>query len=313
MENDVAYGLMFHHFHGYGHPVGQGSLSEKDLGRIIEYLGDHLLDADEWFKRATTGSLQEGETCLTFDDTLQSQYDVALPVLENRGIRAFWFIYTGPLEGIPGKFEIYRHFRTTRFSGIDEFYREFYRNALTSGHAKKIREILDAGPPPQYLPKDQYPFYTEQDRRFRYIRDAILDTPGFDAIMTRLMKDQRYNPDDVIPPLWMDQASVKSLSEQGHIIGLHSHTHPHTLARLAVREQEEEYRKNHAAITRITGELPVCMAHPNNSYSQETLRVLVSLGIRVGFRSNRGPVLSRSMLEWPREDHANLNERIGGS
>jgi len=302
---------MFHHFHGHGHPEVQGSISGEELAKIVEFLGDQLLDADEWLRRATAGSLEGKEICLTFDDNLRCQYDIALPILEKSGINAFWFIYTGPLEGIPGKFEIYRHFRTTRFPDVDDFYREFYSYALKTEHSREIQEKLLTFSPSRYL--SQFPFYTEQDRRFRFIRDEILGAPRYDAIMAQMMEAYGYHPDDTISNLWMDKTSITSLFHKGHIIGLHSHTHPHNMGGLTAREQKDEYQKNYDIITRLTGDAPVCMAHPNNSYNGITLSILESLGITIGFRSNAGPVKERTRFEWPREDHANLIQQINGS
>ena len=33
-----AFGIMFHHFHGKNHPVGQGSISDNDLDQMIAWL-----------------------------------------------------------------------------------------------------------------------------------------------------------------------------------------------------------------------------------------------------------------------------------
>ncbi len=33
------HGIMFHHFHGKNHPIVQGSIGEKTLSDIIEFIG----------------------------------------------------------------------------------------------------------------------------------------------------------------------------------------------------------------------------------------------------------------------------------
>ena len=45
--------------------------------------------------KSLKGVLSSNDICITFDDTLLSQYEVALPILEKYKIRAFFFINTG--------------------------------------------------------------------------------------------------------------------------------------------------------------------------------------------------------------------------
>jgi hypothetical protein len=80
----VAHGVMFHHFHDDRHRRGQGSISAEQLVELIEHLGrNDILPAQEWMRRAAVGALTDTDTCLTFDDALRCQYDVALPVLRD--------------------------------------------------------------------------------------------------------------------------------------------------------------------------------------------------------------------------------------
>ena len=81
---------MFHHFHDGRHPAGQGSLSAHELADVIRFLGPaRILPAREWLTRALAGTFDRGDLCLTFDDNLRCQYDVALPVLRHRIITNF--------------------------------------------------------------------------------------------------------------------------------------------------------------------------------------------------------------------------------
>ena len=55
-----AHGIMFHHFHGNGHPVVQGSISGEDLADMVEFIGGraNILPANEWMEKALKGSLK---------------------------------------------------------------------------------------------------------------------------------------------------------------------------------------------------------------------------------------------------------------
>lgn len=125
------HGVMFHHFHdNHKHVRGQGSISANTLDKMIKYLqiDKEILSADEWMERALNGKLKNNEICLTFDDNLLCQFEVALPVLDKYKIKAFWFVYTSPLLGILEKIEIYRYFRSAHFQNIDNFYNSFFRD-----------------------------------------------------------------------------------------------------------------------------------------------------------------------------------------
>lgn len=75
--------LMFHHFTNDDFPAGQGAITSSELRQIIEYTGVHnILSAQDWLSRVQSRESLEGKACLTFDDALLCQLDVALPVLK---------------------------------------------------------------------------------------------------------------------------------------------------------------------------------------------------------------------------------------
>src|SRR4051812_45501260 len=115
----LPHGVMFHHFHDATHPAGQGSISAGQLRHMIESIGPaRILPAREFLWRAQHKTLRPTDICLTFDDNLRCQYDVALPVLREFGLTAFWFVYTSVLQGNVESLEIYRHFRMTQFVSV---------------------------------------------------------------------------------------------------------------------------------------------------------------------------------------------------
>jgi len=298
------HGIMFHHFHGDQHPVGQGSLSADQLATMIDFLGrDRILPAAEWRRRALSGALGEGDLCLTFDDNLRCQYDIACPVLEDYGITAFWFVYTSVLEGKLERLELYRHFRTVYFESVGAFYDAFYRAANGAGYEVEISSELRTFEASRYLVA--YPFYTVADKQFRYVRDDVLGTGRYHKVMDGMMAAKGVDIELLARNLWMDEVMLRQLHDEGHLIGLHSHTHPTRMAELPYEEQEREYRANQACLARWLGTSPDTMSHPCNSYNDDTLRALRSLGVKLGFRSNTAQKASSS-LEYPREDHTNV-------
>jgi peptidoglycan/xylan/chitin deacetylase (PgdA/CDA1 family) len=311
----LPHGVMFHHFHdgpaaapGVLHPAGQGSITADELAQIIERLDRRrILPAHAFLGRAIEDRLRDGDLCLSFDDTLRCQYDLAVPVLESFGLTAFWFVNTSVLQGNIERLEIYRHFRMTAFASVDDFYAAFFVCLHESPMGELADRLLCGFEPSAYL--SEFPFYTDADRRFRFVRDRVLGPRHYGQIIDSMMQQAGFDIRRAARSLWMDNLAVQSLHEAGHVIGLHSHTHPTCMADLPLDEQRYEYRSNFSHLVSILGEPVAAVSHPCNSYDDRTLNILRDLGIKLGFRSNMstgdfGP------LELPRQDHANLLQRV---
>jgi len=302
------HGIMFHHFHDRRHPRGQGAISRDDLRRLIDYVGqDRILPAREWMRRASKGTLRDSDVCLTFDDNLRCQYDVAVPVLREFGLTAFWFVYTSVLRGNVETLEIYRYFRTTEFTDIDKFYCAFFQALDESPYAEQAERSLATFDPKQYL--KEFTFYSDNDRRFRFARDRVLGPASYADVMDRMIVKAGVDVARMRAELWMDNDAVREVHAGGHVIGLHSDTHPTQIGELPFEQQQLEYQTNHAYLTQLLGDPPLAASHPCNSYSAATLEILRDLGIQLAFRANMS-TSAGSMLEWPREDHANLCKRM---
>ena len=95
---------------------------------MINFIGrNNILDADVFFEKSKNNKLKNNEVCLTFDDGIKCQIDVALPVLEELKIKSFFFVYTSVFSGKPDNLEIFRYFRMNYFNNINEFYENFYK------------------------------------------------------------------------------------------------------------------------------------------------------------------------------------------
>ena len=157
--------------------------------------------------------------------------------------------------------------------------------------------------PEKYLV--EFPFYTNSDRKFRYIRDKILGQYRYDQVMSLMLRDYQIDIEKFASDLWMREHHLRELNRENNIIGLHSHSHPTNLGELSETQQKKEYRNNFRILSDILTEPPTTMSHPNNSYNAITLSILRKLGIHLGFNANMAkPILSE--LEYPREDHTNI-------
>ena len=298
---------MLHHFYDNMHPKGQGAISAEEFEELLDYLQSEfkLIGAEEWLSKSRNSLLNQ-EICLTFDDGLLCQFEIALPILEKRGLTAFWFVYSSVLEGNIESLEKYRHFRTTKFKSVNEFYETFFRKVSIIPDINKAVDVaLSTFDVKEYL--KPFPFYSDSDKIFRYLRDQVLKTEQYDRVMNELINDFQYRISS--EELWLNKSQVSELSSKGHIIGLHSHTHPTRLASMSEEDQWVEYKKNKETLEEITNKKVFSMSHPCNSYSLITLNVLKKLGIEVGFCSNMENI-ERVGLEYPREDHMNIMAEI---
>ena len=292
---------MFHHFFDDGrHPEGQGALSADKFGALLDCYEGSILGAAEWCAGHLSGDLPDGQICLTFDDGLRSQFDIALPVLEERGLTAFWFPYTSPLAGGEDRLEIYRLFRTVRFADVEEFYKSFDNAWSNSQWNNKIATALAEFDPSQYMKKDTY--YTDGDRKFRFIRDQILGANDFCYLMDVLIENDGFDREQAIKDLWITADQLRHLHDTGHILGLHSHTHPTSMTDLNWERQQWEYDTCHNHLSEIMGSDPFCVAYPCGSYDQRSVEFLSGMEIKLGFGTHMEP--STSVMETPRLNHA---------
>ena len=127
-KNNFYHGIMFHHFHdNKKYLKSQGSINQNQLLKIIKYIGrDNILNADEFCEKLKKNRLKKNNVCFTFDDALKCQYDIALPILQDYKIRAFFFVYSSILKNKPDKIEVFRHYRTSCFKNINSFYEKFF-------------------------------------------------------------------------------------------------------------------------------------------------------------------------------------------
>lgn len=305
MQNK-AHGIMYHHFHDeQKHIVGQGSISAATFNDMLDFYGKshNIISAEEFLQKSEAGTLSPTDVCLTFDDGLLCQYDVAYPVLKDRGLTAFWFIYTSPLDGVIEKIELYRHFRFATFSDIEEFYSAFF--SIVSENNTEAMDAMRFYNPNEYL-KD-FPFYTPNDKRFRYMRDIALGETKYNMIMDRMIETYQYDIEKNSKLLWLNRDHITDLHQQGHIIGLHSYSHPTVMKKRNYLEQLDEYTTNKKQLENVITEKIVAVSYPCNSYNTDTLECMRKLGIKIGFRANMVDIcLKESQYEYPREDHANI-------
>ena len=279
---NFPHGIMFHHFHDYKkHKKTQGSITAQTLEKIIKKIArKNILDAHIFKKKTVENKLKKNHICLTFDDGIKSQIDIALQILKKYKIKAFFFIYSSILTNKPDNLEIYRYFRCSYFKNIDEFYNLFFQEVkidLEKFFKKKINEIKKM--------KKTFSYYSINDIKFRILRDGHLTVKQYDKIMKKLFIKKRFNPKKIFYKIFMNKKDIKKLVFDGHLIGLHSHTHPTNFKKLTIKEQKNEYYKNKKFLNEFTKDI-CSMSHPCGNYNKSTLKLLFKMGIKIGFKQH---------------------------
>lgn len=302
------YGIMFHHFREECEKNGPGAITADQFASILEHVGiENIIPAWEWHARMKAGKVNPGEVCLTFDDALHCQYDIALPVMESYSLTAYWFVYSSVLLGGIETLEIYRHFRTHFFESEEHFCEAFFKVVDSSPYREEVASELNGFEAENYL--WEFPFYTNAERKFRFIRDMILGHVRYNGLMHSMLKESKLDEVELTRKLWLDSEHLRDLDTKGHVIGLHSFSHPTKLSSLTVERQREEYSKNFTHLKDVLGKSPTSMSHPCNSYDSDTLQILRELGIEIGFCANMHGQ-GETLFEIPREDHMNILKTI---
>lgn len=303
------HGLMFHRCHRRGEaPGGQGSVSDAAFLAMLQAIGpQRILSPQAWMTRASAGLLQPADLCITFDDGLKSQIRAALPVLDRLGLKAFWFVYSAALQGQYDRNEIANYLAVRHFTSFAAYADQFLALAAVPP------QVFESDTWHRYAQdlKARFPFYSMPDLRYRYARNHWFSRSDFEALVDQLLQSLGLSLDEVASQLWMTPADVRSLHAAGHTIGMHSYSHPFSLAALAPEDQRAEYQTNFNDLTQITGEAPRSMSHPLNSHSHTTLEILAALQIECGFCSNMQPpegctTVNPSLLQFAREDSTAL-------
>lgn len=307
----MKYCAMFHHFHDnneYPNLIGGGSISAIDFHKIIDFIDENynLLSPDEYTRKVLNNNLKESDVCLTFDDSLKSQFKIIFPELEKRNLKAFFFVYSAVFSKNPPLLEFFRDFKLSSFKSLDDYYELFFK-IIQLNFTNEYKFFLKYYKT-EYL--SNYPFYSSNDKKYRFLRDVVLKDKYFEVILN-IMKEKNYSIDSKKDYLFMSIEDIKILHKSGHSIGLHTHNHPTRLEDLSYEKQLDEYNLNYEYLNSLLQDKVTSMSHPCGSYNKDTLNILKKLGIKVGFRDSLFPSYIKSSLEIPREDHSNIMKLIG--
>ena len=295
--------VMFHHFHNSNFPkYSQGSISDIQFENLIKKIGrDNILDGDIWLEKYSKGDLKKGETCITIDDGLKCQYIVILPILIKYNIKAIWFIYTNPLIGNTEILEIYKYFVGNVYKKFELFYKDFFDICL------KDDEIMDECN--NFVESNNYlknfPIFTFNDRKFRYLRDKVISKDKFKQLIIKLATLKKFNINESINKIWINDKDLINLNNT-QVIGIHSHTHPTQMEDKTYKEQYYEYETSKNILENILGKKIDVLSYPCGKFNTDTVHILNKLNVKYSFISYLGLTKKDKNFFIPREDHMNV-------
>jgi peptidoglycan/xylan/chitin deacetylase (PgdA/CDA1 family) len=223
-----------------------------------------------------------GAVAITFDDGYRDNHDVALPILQNHGLTATFFVTTDWIgterllwwDGLH-KYLAAAHATGATVAGgeaLPQSVKQILADArLTSSEAVLATEaalsraLRDLDEPPEEL-----------DVRVEQIADVY----GLDEV----------DPEGFLPMTW---DHVRALREAGMDIGSHTRDH----ARLAIVPAERAHESldgSKARIERELGESIDLLAYPAGSHDEDVQDLVAEAGYRCAFTTETGGVARHS-------------------
>jgi len=149
---------------------------------------------------------------------------------------------------------------------------------------------------------------------------VLLTKEEYKLIMFEMFKEKNFVPENYYEFLFMSNKNIMEIKKMGHLIGLHSHSHPTLIEKMQQSEQINEYEKNIDILSQILN----CdkkefkyMSHPCGSYNDSTLNILKKLGVELGFKNvmdieieKNMKKINNSFLEIARQDHSKIMKMI---
>ena len=159
---------MFHNFHDNKiHPYSQGSLDKFDLEKLINFVGvENIVNPNEFIELINNKNFNL-KVCLTFDDGILSQLDIAIPILDKYKLKAF-FPHTAIFLNKTDNLELFRYFRNSSYKNIDNFYKDFFSSiGKNLDKFLKYKNVIEKK-------KKKHFCYSINDIKFRLVRDFML-------------------------------------------------------------------------------------------------------------------------------------------
>ena len=272
--------LVFHRVPREPDPLFPDAMHAQQFHRVCGWLKAWctVLPLDDAVHRLAAGTLPARALAISFDDGYADNHEVALPILQQHGLPACFFIATGALDG--GRMwndSIVETLRCTHRDEIDlsglgvglDASLDRLAGRHATGTTAQRRQLID-----RLLPVVKY-----------------LPPAARGAAVTRIAECAGIDPDELPRDLMMSSAQVRDLRRAGMQIGAHTVTHP-ILAALPAADARREIADSQRFLQDLLAEPVTLFAYPNGKpgrdFSDESVQIVHDLGFTAALSTAPG-------------------------
>jgi peptidoglycan/xylan/chitin deacetylase (PgdA/CDA1 family) len=241
---------------------------------------------------------------LTFDDGLAEHAELVTPLLQERGLRAFFFVCSAPHRA-RALLPVHRAHVLSGMFGYGALRAEIEAEA----------DRLDAPPLSEGLEdraRAQYRYDDLDTARTKYYLNFVL-TPAQRGEILKLVFEARLGAEEAyVRQHYATPTQVRGMVAAGMTIGMHGDHHV-ALATLAEEDVREDLRVNRDLIEEWTGERPRWVSYPYggpDSFSPRVTAVAREIGAVGGFTMIRS--INTSLARPLRIGRVDTNDAPGG-
>jgi peptidoglycan/xylan/chitin deacetylase (PgdA/CDA1 family) len=213
---------------------------------------------------------------LTFDDGLREQYEIALPVLKSKGIKAMFFVSTMGIE-TQKVCNVHKIHLIRSIISDAEFIDYIFRETGVS-----IKESE------KEVATQFYRFDNASASQLKYLLNVLLDTDQSTFVVSHMF-EQLFNEVKIHEQLYMDNAQIRELGYH-NMLGSHAHSHI-PLGILAPQEIRDELSSSKAILTRLANTSIKHISYPYGSgraVNQQVFDIADTVGYKYGYTTHIG-------------------------
>lgn len=228
-----------------------------------------------------TRSLPERSCLITFDDGIRCQYEVALPVLDELGIPAVFFVMGGPylLKKIPLVHKIHWCRANWGNGEILDFIEHQAAERKIPGHPSKV-EMEKA--------RKFKPYDDEESSKLKYFLARVLPMETADRIMDRFLEKKKVDLSRLRSDFFMSEEMVRNLGDR-EMLGSHAVMHV-PLSMLSPEELSAELLRSRSYLESLCGRRIEALSYPYgiaDSVSRAVADQAAAAGYRVAYTMER--------------------------
>jgi len=226
-------------------------------------------------------SIKHKYATIMFDDGYKDNIQYALPILEQHGVKASFYVVTDCINR-----------NTPTWTYLLDY-------SFINTNIKVIE--LDFGFLPKNLRSGKL-LSSKEGLAFVYRLKPLLKTLSHDQRQVVLEKVRETFSDVELPKLMMDWNDLRSIRQSGHYIGSHTKTHAMLGSIEDTTVIKEELERSACDINLNLGYFPISISYPVGSYNATTKLLSQECGYKIGLAVKQSPFdpMKCDLFEVPR-------------